>query len=262
MIVTAVAPKNTHTMKSFLLVLAVLIGLFAPAVSNAAEEKPPITWITNVSYNSNYLAFGAGIELWDSPCVQGSVTAAFRNGFSITLWGSSDLEGRHGDSLADEVDLALGYTRDLGNDWTLDLGLTYFEEPHMGKGLRLGAEDILYTKVKISHPIGRGWSASAIWENYTTLFDTTYNGGTLGGIEVGKTFKVSDKVSVPFSVGAIYDDGGFGFDQGLLIRGNLGVDIKLTESITVNVGGRYYVPLMDDIRKTDTMLYAGFTFVH
>lgn len=245
-------------MKNLFSFLAILIGLASSPIASATEEKPPVTWITNVSYNSNYLAFGAGIELWDSPCVQGSVTAAFRNGLSITLWGSSDLEGHHGDSLADEIDLGLGYTRDLGNNWTLDLGVTYFEEPHMGKGLRLGSEDILYTKVKLSHPIGKGWTASAIWESYTVI-DADYNGGTLGGVEVGKTFRVSDKVSVPFSVGAIYDDGGFGFAQGLLIRGNLGVDVKLSESITLNVGGRYYVPFMDDDRDTDVMAYGGIT---
>lgn len=248
--------------------ISVLLVLLFSSVFSALAQTPVIepvkspTVTVSASYNSNYLAFGAGIELWDQPCVQGSITVNFDNGLYIFLWGSSDMEDNPGSSLADEIDLGIGWAGTIGKGWNLDVGLTYFDEPHNGHIARFGAEDILYTKVKLGHDIGKGWAASAIWESYTTLPNTGYKGGSLLGIELSKTFKLSGRVSVPFSVGGIYDDGGFDFAQGWLIRGNLGMDVTLTPSLTMNLGGRYYLPFMDDTRENDVMAYAGLTWKH
>ena len=228
-----------------------------PAVADEAKD-PQVQY--RVSYNSNYLAFGAGIELWDQPCVQGDISWFWKNGVYLFLWGSTDLEGRPGSSLADEYDLGLGWAG-VVKGWNVDIGVTYFDEPHLGKVARLGEEDILYTRLKIGHSIGRNWTMSGTFENYATMHNTGYSGGNLYGLELAKTFSISKKVSVPFSVATIYDDGGFGFDDGVFIRGSLGADITLTKTLTLNAGGRYYLPVgVNDARKNDVMSFIGLTW--
>ncbi len=247
-----------------LVLVTILITLLFNSTASATAEKdggfgkPSIT--THVEWAQQYLAFGAGINLTDDPVLQGSITLNWDNGTYLFLWGSTDMSGRPGSSLGDEYDLGLGWAGNL-KGWSIDIGVTYFDEPHMGKVGHLGEEDILYVHLKAGRDIGRGWTASAAFESYITMPNTEYNGGNLYSVELAKTFKASERLSFPFSISAVYDDGGFGFDSGWFLRGNLGADITLSKTLTANIGGRYYVPFdVDDGRETDAMLYLGFTW--
>ncbi|MEN9604641.1 MAG: hypothetical protein RJB39_326 [Candidatus Parcubacteria bacterium] len=244
-----------NTTRILTLLLALLFGLGLNTSATAEDSAGP-TVTTKLFINDSYQAFGAGITLWNDTCLQAEIGVAFNNGVYLFLWGSSDLEGRPGSSLGDEYDFGVGWGGKLG-DWNVDIGVTYFDEPHLGRVARFGPEDILYTHIKVGRDIGKGWTASAGFENYSTTHNTGYNGGNLASLEVAKTFKLTKKWSMPFSVAAVWDDGGFGFEEGLLFRGNLNFEYQLNASTTLSAGGRFYVPTMNDARDNEAMLYGG-----
>lgn len=96
-------------------------AIFAlPSVAQAAQ----INSSGEVQFTSDYLYRGIS-QTEEGPALQGSVTLSTDSGWYFSAWGSNI---RFGDGSM-ELDLSLGRSWSLNDDWALDLGLMQYRYP-------------------------------------------------------------------------------------------------------------------------------------
>jgi len=96
-------------------------AIFAlPSVAQAAQ----INSSAEVLFTSDYLYRGIS-QTEEGPALQGSVTLSTDSGWYLSAWGSNI---RFGDGSM-ELDLSLGRSWSLTDDWALDLGLMQYRYP-------------------------------------------------------------------------------------------------------------------------------------
>ena len=257
-------------MKRMFLVSLILLGVTLVW----ADENTNSPWTPSVNLRtvvaSKYLAFGSGGTLYDKPVIQSDIFTSFQNGFYVDLWNSTALTG-HDSNFGWEQDLGIGWAGPLStfgicgyaSDMTLDIGTTYFDEPGL---LTLGAKDVLYSHVKLSKAITKWFAMNGEYENYVTMPKTGYQGGSLFslGASTSKSFlgHNDDLVTASTALAIVYDNGGFGCDDGFLLRGSAELDWKLTTHVTMILPQvNYYVPVtMQDSRRLDAVVFAGFGY--
>lgn len=265
-------PVYRHSdMKKILAILLLMGAFFAttPAfgtpeltvpVAEASEPKVAVT--SHLSASNKYLAFGAGIKLSPDPVIQADISFNFDNGIYILLWGSTSLDGNYGKTksgaldFGDEIDLGVGWSGQV-EGLSVDIGTTYFDEPMPGS---FGANDVLYTHLRVGKTFKCGYTLTGVWENYWAMPNSSLGGGNLVGLEVSKTYKLSEKLSAPIMIGAVYDDGGFGAGTGILIRGAASLSYQINDSLSLDGGCRWYIPTMDDYRDDDAVFWTGITY--
>lgn len=101
--------------------------------SSETDPPPPVTITGGATIVSDYRF--RGISQTDKEfAVQGTVTIAHESGLYGTVWASSidDYVAAGGDA---EIDLTVGFRREIASGTTLDVGLLYYYYP--------GAEDIV-----------------------------------------------------------------------------------------------------------------------
>ncbi len=210
------------------------------------------------TYANKYLAFGSGSVLYDEPVMQSDLFIAFDSGLYLDLWNSKSFSGKWNGNLGNEVDYGIGWAGKV-RDFNVDIGVTYFDEPKM---FNLKSGDIIYTHASISREC-RKYLVSWTWENYITMPNTGFQGGNLFSARIYRGFQlIQDKATLNLSTALVYDDGGFGADDGFLQKGNVGIDWKITDHLMLNAPSvNYYVPIsVHDARKTDTVIFAGLTY--
>jgi len=240
--------KNTFVVVlGMIMVLAVQV-LAAPSAS------------FSTGFANKYIAFGSGSELYGKAVNQTDFNVAFENGVYVDLWGSKALNaGSWGSNFGDEVDYGIGWAGKIGNGFSLNAGVTYFDEPMAGT---FGECDVWYTHVKVSHDLelnGLGtFNAFGAYENYTTMPGTSYEGGNIWSVGLSKTQSYKD-LSVNASEVLIYDEGAFGNDRGLLAKFGLELDWKVTKHVTlVAPSVTFYVPVtVSDSRNNELVVYGG-----
>ncbi len=232
----------------------------APAAAAAPAETAgrPVQVTANLSFASQYLAFGSGIQLSSHPVVQGGLFFSHRSGAYVSLWGSSGFDGSYGRrdgqlDFGDELDLGIGWAGRIGG-LSVDLSTTYFNEPLPGN---LGANDIVYTHLRVGKSWENGLTLTAVWQNYAPLDGSFYGGGNLIGLELSRAFRLTESLSLPLMFGAVHDDGGIDAGDGLLLRGSAVLSWKLSASWSAETGYRYYIPTMSDFRSTDGVWWTG-----
>lgn len=114
--------------------LALTAALFAlPLTAFAQDEAPaeeaaasPLSW--NLALTSSYMFRGYDLTD-DKPALQGGLDFALDNGIYVGTWGSNLEYGSDGPDI--EIDTYIGWSKDLSDDWNLDLMATrynYFGE--------------------------------------------------------------------------------------------------------------------------------------
>lgn len=232
-----------------------------------AGESLESGWTPSVSARvvvaSKYAAFGSGGILYDKPVIQSDLFVSFRNGFYADLWNSVPFTG-HDDNFGWEQDLGIGWSGPLSalglngfaSDMTLDLGITYFDEPGL---LTLGANDILYNHVKLSKAFNL-LTVFVDFKSYVPMPHSPYSGGNLYDVGISRGVSVfKDRLSASTSLALVYDDGGFGFDNGLLLYGCAELDWLLTKHLVLILPQvSYYAPItLRDSRSLDAVISGG-----
>jgi hypothetical protein len=239
------------------IIAAILIALMWTCTMEANETNglPSVTFKS--AYANKYLAFGSGSVLYDKPVIQSDLFISFPCGFYLDLWNSKSLEGKWNENFGNEVDYGIGWAGSV-HGYSINIGVTYFDEPDV---FTLGAGDILYSHASIAHAYWK-WMVSATWENYVTMPNTGIEGGNLFSIGIARSFQLHERVQLNTSTAIVYDDGGFGRDDGFLQKGNVGLDWKITEKLTLNAPSvNFYVPIsVHDARNTDSVIFAGLTY--
>lgn len=112
------------------LVLTVLSGAVLSVATTAIFALPSVAQATTLSssgevlFTSDYLYRGIS-QTEEGPALQGSLTLSNASGWYINVWGSNI---RFGDGSM-ELDLSLGRSWSLNDDWALDLGLMQYRYP-------------------------------------------------------------------------------------------------------------------------------------
>ncbi|MEI8061782.1 MAG: TorF family putative porin [bacterium] len=236
---------------------ALVLSIFAILATLCASKAENNITLTTYAAN-HYLSFGSGRVLSKDPVIQTDVRISYGTGIYLDLWGSRSLKGKaNSRSLGNEIDYGLGWRGLVAPHLTLDVGVTYFDEPKVG---RLGAGDIIYTHANLT----RDYSFAAVtlgYENYVTMPRSGFQGGNLCTLGVSKGWSLcSDKVGVHASAAAVYDTGTLGTKPGFLFRGNAGVDYKQSKHVTFNlIGANWYAPVTGIGTKANIMWMSGMT---
>jgi hypothetical protein len=244
-------------MKKLILVIAFVSAVFGALSANAAQNNGP-TVIGKLGFANQYLAFGSGSVLDPDPAMQSLLLVLYPNGWNWSLWNTTNFK-KWNSTLGSEVDYGFGWNGKVSEHVTLDAGIIYFDEP---KVFKLGAGDIVYGHVYVSRDI-LGLTGTVGYEKYVTMPNSGFKGGDIWHIGASKKNSFSDnQVTLSNSLALAYDNGGFGFDSGLLLRGIVTVDWKLSKRLTLTAPQLYYyVPLtVHDARKNDLVVYTGVSY--
>ena len=249
-------------MKKIIVTLS-LVGLVVlPAAAegtNGSPWTPSVTFRTTVS--ERYPSFGSGSILYDKWVIQSDLCTSFRNGVYIDLWNSTPLTTGWNKNLGSEQDLGIGWNGNV-KGISMSLGSTYFDEPDLGT---IGKGDTLYTHLTLSKQFycdsrWKSFGVNAEFENYTTMPESGFQGGNLYSVGASKSLSFfKDRVSANTSLSLVYDDGGFGFDSGMLLRGYAGLDVKISKRVCLTpIQVLYYAPLtVRDSRELIGVLSAS-----
>lgn len=202
--------------------LLVVAAISIVVTSNSRSQE--IT--ANLEWKSSYVLMDNAGLFYDDPVIQGDITAAFSNGTYACIWFSTSPDTGWGEDWGDEIDFIVGWAGDIGNGFKMNASVFYFYEPEET------FPDIWYPKMTISHELF-GWNVGLQAGVYMPTDGS--EGGWLVGPMASKTFKVSDKVSIPVTVKFIYDDGGFGGDKGFIPSIKSGIDYSVNESLTLRM---------------------------
>lgn len=252
------------------IVVSISVALFvATHVACAAGETNSGWGISSVTASSvvadKYCAFGSGALFYDNPVLQSDMVVTLNNGAYALLWHSAPVgNSSWNENFASEMDYGLGWSGPLSKfglkgqagELVIDVGITYFDEPGV---FSFGPGDVWYSHVKLTKSIDKV-DLFALFENYTVAPGSTFEGGNLYSVGAS-TFRPVPKtpLSLFCSLSCTYDDGGFGFDNGFLLKGCVEADWKVTSHISLILPRiSYYVPLtVRDSRETDAVISGG-----
>jgi hypothetical protein len=225
--------------------LLAMVAILIAFMGNSQAQN----FTTNLDWKSSYVLMDNAGLFHDEPVIQGDITATFQNGIYASLWFSTSPESSWGNDLGDEIDPSLGWSGDIGYGFKMNIALIYFYEPEAN------FPDIWYPKMVISHEFF-GWDIGLKIGVYLPIDGS--EGGWLVGPMANKTFKVTDKWSVPVTLKLIYDDGGFGNDSGVIPSISTGLNYKVSDGLSVSLSIAGCVPLWtDDARKERFVLGLG-----
>jgi ribose 5-phosphate isomerase B len=202
----------------------------------------------------------AGVRAVEAISVEQVKRTRDHNDANVLCFGAELLD----ENFASEIDYGLGWSGSLSKfglkgqvgDLVVDLGITYFDEPGV---FTFGPGDVWYSHVKLTKSIDKV-NVFALFENYTVAPGSGFEGGNLYSVGAS-TFRSVPKtpLSLFCSLSCTYDDGGFGFDNGFLLKGCVEADWKVTSHISLILPRiSYYVPLtVRDSRETDAVISGG-----
>lgn len=110
------------------------MGIAAPAMAQSEEEEEtgPVTVSANVALTTDYRFRGVSLSAGD-PAIQGGIDVAHESGFYVGTWASS-IEGgpAYGEM---ELDIYAGWSGDVADGVSVDVGLLYYLYPSEELGL-------------------------------------------------------------------------------------------------------------------------------
>lgn len=106
-------------------ILAGSVLAASPALAQDDGAASPITISGNAAVTSDYRFRGVSLSGGD-PAIQGGVDVAHESGFYVGTWGSSIDGGALGEM---ELDVYAGWTGDVAEGVTFDIGLLYYMYP-------------------------------------------------------------------------------------------------------------------------------------
>ncbi len=151
--------------------------------------------------------------------------------FTAGIW-ASNASGKESITFADEIDLYAGYSFDLADKWSADVGATLYHYPQSGGLFDIGASKAgtfePYVSLSYDAPLSPGVSA---------YYDVNLKAFTLEG-SAGYSFQLADKTSFDIggAAGLVSVKGGGDYQYGSL-SGNLTYAFTDTTSVYAGVKG-------------------------
>lgn len=228
---------------------AVLLAALVTGAVLRADEAPvePVassySVTADIPYVSSYVF--RGVKLADD-AIQPSIKLAVGNAYA-GIWLSEPLDN----DFENEIDFYGGYTFDLSEGWSLDVGATVYHYPELDTSA--GADDTTFEAyVGLNGSFG-GVSAGAYVYQDFTLKATTIQGN------LGYGVPISDKFSCDFSANAgvvTVDEGEDYSYYGVSVQ----FPYKISDKATFTVGGSYANSDLDGVEHDIFWVNAGFSY--
>lgn len=224
------------------IITVVNVNSFGQEVAVETEDAREPAWSGDVTVGlySKYLSPCNGVPYSDRPVFQTTTTLSHRSGFYGLIFYSTGLDSNFNEvgKYDDEIDLGIGYEYDFGKGWSVDVGVTYFNEADLGK---LSGEDIWFLNATLSKSIlGDGTSYTNLPSVSTFMSVCSYipnpNSGTDGNEVIDFGLRIEPSigiVSIPVTFAIAYDTGGFGIDAGFVARACAAVNWQISERFSI-----------------------------
>jgi len=134
------------------LIALTLLSAAVPAFADEGESSSDFTVSGTATVVSDYRF--RGISQTDKDfTVQGSLSISHSSGLYASVWGSGidDYVAAGGDT---ELDLVVGFSKEVATGTTIDVGVLYYWYPGAGKGLASYDSDFVEPYASIKHEFG------------------------------------------------------------------------------------------------------------
>jgi hypothetical protein len=209
----------------------------------------------------------SGMKSYDKSVLQSDVLVTLKNGFYLDVWNSTQLKkkpiGRYDIESADEngnpytetvtetaMEANPGYETDYNLGWSgpialgisLDAGVIYCDLLKYGRAGSL--EDVIYNYIKLSHAIGAGFNGQIMGERFSLMKKSPYRGGNLYAIGTTRSDTiVVEKLTIDSSLEYVHDTGVYGYEPGEIIRGKVGLNVKVYRDLNAILQVNFFEPL-------------------
>lgn len=223
---------RTSTLKSLTAATAVLLASTATPALAQEDESSGITISGNAAVTSDYRFRGLSFSDGDI-AIQGGIDVAHESGFYVGTWGSSiEDSATFGHT---ELDLYAGWSGDVTDGLSLDVGLLYYLYPN-GEGGVAGPSDYFEPYASISTTLGPvelttgiayAWSQSSLGNSDNVYLYT----GVSGGIP---NTPITLNANIGINEGSLGNPAGIvGVDD--YVDWSLSADWAITENLTATV---------------------------
>lgn len=246
-------------------VLAIVIAIVTSVNRSVAGEK---TWTTTLStdFVSQYVGFGNGAVFFDKPMFQTDLFVSHRSGFHADVWWGTGLNNDlTGSGFDDEIDYNLGFASAVpftNGKLLFDLGVGYWDLFDLITSTR---NDLLHPYVELSYPIIVSGSVKltpfAKFDGYNLPFETDFEEGTITSAGCKYRIDLGGKFALTGLTSFGYDDGGFGFQRGVIWKDYINLEWAISDKLIWRVAEvQLYVPLGVTDREPQRVFGTGVTF--
>ena len=213
---------RTKTMLAVMM-FSMAVALFVCTPAWAQTNNDPTVMVTETVLDKYLLRNGK--VLYKRPVFQTDLNVQFKNGVYVDLWGSTGLNRK--ENFGREVDLTVGYANPH-----FDFGVSYYNLVPLQK---LSGDLIdAYAEMRRTFTLGdHALTPYAKVDAMIVTKDTGRNSGFFGAIGARHAWQIHPRVSINESIELLYDSSIFGGDSGLVGRYDMGINVKLSKSVTV-----------------------------
>jgi hypothetical protein len=238
-----------------LLTVAFTVDCFAEET-----EKTPPTITFSSKYYSTYVG-DTGVVFYDRPVVQNEINVSLPKGFYANLWYSTSL-ARAGLNTNDgnEFDPTIGWSGEVAGG-TLDTGISYFDIRPVGT---FGRGDVWQPYIELSKECALD-KAHTVAPYIKTEYGVPVQGNSREdkGLHVHGGLRHAWQMTAAFGLKQqadfVFDDGAFAYSRLWVYSHALAVSYTLSDWLSLELGGRVYVPLIQsEERNTQMVGNAGF----
>lgn len=226
---------------TFFAIIIVLGGSAAtPLFADSADQ---VVFTSKVK--TMYLG-GNGAVFYDGPVLQSDLYLGWDSGFFVDVWTSTAANTRR--NFDKEIDFIIGYNGQIGDmKFAVDVG--YFV---------LVISDVVNLNVDLN-PIGPLFLRA---ELYAPVHSGGPKSGFVPAMGLRNRFSLSPLTTLVIEEWLEYDSGAFGFEKGLFAQGYVGLDVTMTESISLTGGMTWSAPLksINDGRKNELSVQVGLVY--
>ena len=198
---------------------AVAAGITAPsaALAQDTEEAGPVTVSANVALTSDYRFRGVSLSNGD-PAIQGGIDVGHDSGFYVGTWASSIAGGDAYGEL--ELDLYGGWSGDVAEGVTVDVGLLYYLYPSENIGAEVNYFEPYASAAFTLGPAEATVGAAYAWDQDSLGGDNLYLYSDLGfslpetPISLSAHLGYTDGVLAPPLLAGGLDDSGLDWSLG------------------------------------------------
>lgn len=256
---------RTNKLSVFVAVVTIILSFATKTV--AGDEK---SWAVTLStdFVSKYVGFGNGAVFYDKPMFQTDLFFSHKSGFHADIWWGTGLnDDLTGSGFDDEVDYNIGFAGAVpftdNKKLQFDVGIGYWDIYDLFTSTR---NDMVHACIEVSCPLdvskGIKLTPFAKLNKYILPFETDFEeAGTITSAGCKYRIDLSRKFALTGLTSFGYDDGGFGFQKGVIWKDYVNLELTLSSRLTWRVAeAQFYVPIGITDRDPQQVYGTGFSW--
>lgn len=246
---------------------ALLVALIISAAVRAyAEDYQPSGKISVIIWNQ-YLGGTAAVAR-KAPVLQTDLYLQLPHGFYLEPWISTDFNRNFANDFGKEIDWNVGWAGKI-DGFGLDLGASYFDLVRL-----FSANGPIGDIIELHGEVNRSFRLIAFDRAHTITPYLRFEGklpireevdkGLYAHVGLRHSWQIFSSLRLDHSVETFYDTGAFRFRPALIGVYQVGLNWKLTKSISIGPQVKFSMPLafqgMPDRRRGEAAFGGGITF--